>query len=251
MLISIITASLNSEETIRNCIESIKGQSFGHFEHIVADGGSIDGTLDILKHHDDLYPLRWISGPDYGIADALNKGINFAKGQYLLVLHADDMLINSTVLDRVYKSIRDEYYDICSFPVIRQRHDLTSFAYKAIRFPWWYHFRHTIPHQGAFVHRRVFDKIGAFRTDYSIVMDYDFFYRAFQAGVKVKIEKQPIAVMGGSGVSSNPSYLKKRIEEEFRVQRMNERNRIWRLVQWVFQKLYFPYKTKLHKLHNL
>ena len=82
-------------------------------------------------------------------------------------------------------------------------------------------------------------------------MDYDFFYRAFQAGAKVKFEKQPVAVMGGSGVSSNPSWLKKRIMEEFRVQRMNERNPFWRLAQWIFQKLYFPYKTKLFKLNCL
>jgi glycosyltransferase involved in cell wall biosynthesis len=250
MMISIITASLNSGQTIRNCIESIKSQSFSHFEHIVSDGGSIDETLDFLKHYEGLYPLRWISEPDRGIADALNKGIGLATGRYLLVLQADDALVDGTVLNRVHKLIRDERYDICSFPVIRERPELAPFNYRAIRLPGWYHFRHTIPHQGAFVHRRVFDKIGAFRTEFSIVMDYDFFYRAFQAGMKVKIEKQPVAVMGGSGVSSNPSYLKKRIMEEFRVQRMNERSRIWRLAQWIFQKLYFPYKTKLHRLHS-
>ena len=248
---SIITASLNYGNSVVKTLDSIFAQSFSEFEHIVIDGGSIDGTRNILKKYQNLYPLRWISEPDRGIADALNKGIGLATGRYLLVLQADDALLDCTVLNRVHKLIRDERYDICSFPVIRERPELAPFNYRAIRLPGWYHFRHTIPHQGAFVHRRVFDKIGAFRTEFSIVMDYDFFYRAFQAGMKVKIEKMPIAIMGGCGVSSNPSYLKKRIMEEFRVQRMNERSRIWRMAQRIFQKLYFPYKTKSHKLHRL
>lgn len=251
MLISIITASLNSGQTIRNCIESIKSQSFSDFEHIVCDGGSGDGTVGILKAHQVDYSLRWTSGPDTGIANALNKALEMAKGRYVIVIQADDVLIEPRILEHVAHRIIDERYDIYSFPVIRLRPNHDPFSYRAIRLPGWYHFRHTIPHQGAFVHRRVFDKIGAFRTDFSIVIDYDFFYRAFQAGMKVKIEKAPVAVMGGCGVSSNPIYMKKRIMEEFRVQRMNERSRIWRLAQWIFQKLYFPYKTKSHKLHRL
>jgi len=250
-LISIITASLNSGQTIGNCIESIKSQSFSDFEHVVCDGGSRDGTVGILRAHQADYPLQWTSGADTGIANALNSAFEMTKGRYVLVIQADDVLIEPHILEYVAHCIIDERYDIYSFPVIRERPELGPFNYRAIRLPGWYHFRHTIPHQGAFVHRRVFDKIGAFRTDFSIVMDYDFFYRAFQAGMKVKIEKMPIAVMGGFGVSSNPSYLKKRIMEEFRVQRMNERNRIWRMAQWIFQKLYFSCKTKSHKLHRL
>ena len=248
---SIITASFNSGDTIAKTLNSIQRQGFTRLEHIVIDGNSTDKSVDILRLYGYSYRLRWISEPDRGIADALNKGVALATGRYLLVLQADDSLLDETVLSRVHELARNEIYDIYSFPVIRERSELGPFNYRAIRLPGWYHFRHTIPHQGAFVHRRVFDKIGAFRTDFSIVMDYDFFYRAFQAGMKVKFEKMPIAIMGGCGVSSNPSYLKKRIMEEFRVQRMNERNHIWRLAQWIFQKLYFPYKTKLHKLPHL
>lgn len=248
---SVVTASLNNGNTIAHHLQSVRSQSHESCEHIVIDGGSTDQTLSILRCYRSLYNLRWISEPDRGIADALNKGVALATGRYLLVLQADDALLDGLVLSGAHELVRNELFDIYSFPVIRERPELGPFNYRAIRLPGWYHFRHTIPHQGAFVHRRVFDKIGAFRTDFSIVMDYDFFYRAFQAGMKVKFEKMPIAIMGGCGVSSNPSYLKKRIMEEFRVQRMNERNHIWRLSQWIFQKLYFPYKTKLNKLHHL
>ena len=251
MLISIITASLNSAQTIGACIASIKNQSFSDFEHIVCDGGSGDDTVGILRAHQVDYPLQWTTEADTGIADALNKAFEMTQGRYVIVIQADDVLIEPHIFEYVAHCIINERYDIYSFPVIRDRPNLGPFSYRAIRLPGWYRFRNTIPHQGAFVHRRVFDKIGGFRADFSIVMDYDFFYRAFQAGMKIKFEKQHVAVMGGSGVSSNPSLLKKRIMEEFRVQRMNERNPFWSLAQSIFQKMYCPYKTKFHKLHHL
>ena len=248
---SIMTASLNNAAAIAGSLESVKSQSRTHMEHMVIDGGSIDGTIDVLKRYESLYPLRWISEPDRGIADALNKAVALTSGRYLFVLHADDRLLDGTVFDRVQRRIRDERYDIYSFQVIREQPGSSPFLYRAITLPGWHRFRNTIPHQGAFVHRRVFQRIGVFRTEFSIVMDYDFFYRAFQAGVTIKIIKQPVSVMGGCGVSSNPYYLKKRLMEEFNVQRMNECNRFWRTAQWVFQRLYLPYKTKRCRFHLL
>jgi glycosyltransferase involved in cell wall biosynthesis len=248
---SIITASLNYGDRLVRTLESIRAQTFANFEHIAIDGGSIDGTLDILKRYEGLYPLYWISEPDRGIADALNKAVALASGRYLLVLHADDRLLDCRVLDQVQRLIGDERYDIYSFQVIRERPGLSPFLYRAIPLPGWHRFRNTIPHQGAFVHRRVFQKIGVFRTEFSIVMDYDFFYRAFQAGLTIKLVKRPVSIMGGDGVSSNPYYLKKRLIEEFNVQRMNERNRFWGAAQWVFQRLYLPYKTKCCRFHPL
>ena len=121
LFFSIITASFNSGVTIAKTLESVQSQSFTRYEHIVIDGGSTDGALDVLKRYEGLYPLRWISELDRGIADALNKAIALATGSYLLVLQADDSLLDSTVLDRVQRLIRDEHHEICSFQVIRER----------------------------------------------------------------------------------------------------------------------------------
>ena len=99
---TIITASLNNGATIKQTLDSIKNQTFNHFEHIVIDGGSEDPTLDILKAAETTYNLTWISERDEGIADALNKGVRKSKGQYVIVIQADDCFLNPTILERVY-----------------------------------------------------------------------------------------------------------------------------------------------------
>jgi glycosyltransferase involved in cell wall biosynthesis len=242
--ISIITAALNSAATIQNTLTSIEKQPRGCFEHIVIDGGSTDKTRSILRRHEGAYPLRWVSEPDRGIADALNKGIRMAAGRYLLVLQADDVLLDPSVLRRVHRLIQDERFDICSFQVIRERPGAAPFLYRAIRVPGWYHFKHTIPHQGAFVHRRLFEKIGGFREQFSIAMDYDFFYRAFQDRASIRYFHRPVSRMGGCGISSRRQVLLKRLDEEKQVQELNERSMWWRTAQKAFRSLYLPYKTR-------
>jgi glycosyltransferase involved in cell wall biosynthesis len=239
---SIITASFNSGKTICITLQSICRQSFSDLEHIVIDGLSKDNTIDVLKSYASRYPLDWVSEPDHGIADALNKGIRRAKGRYLLVLQADDYFLNETSLECVRRLIQKTQYDIFSFPVERERPDGSIFLYRPIRIPGWFHFKHTIPHQGAFVHRRVFDRIGEFRSVFSIAMDYDFFYRAFKAGVRIRYASMPIARMGGGGISSGNRFLIERLGEERRVQQANERNPGWRIAQAFFRRVYVPYK---------
>jgi glycosyltransferase involved in cell wall biosynthesis len=250
MLISIITASLNSGQTIGNCLESIKSQSFIDFEHIVCDGGSGDNTVGILKAYQVDYPLQWISGADTGIANALNKAFELTKGRYVIVIQTDDLLIEPSILDHVAHCISDERYDVCSFPVIRERCGSSPFLYRPIKIPGWYHFKHTIPHQGAFVHRRLFERIGGFREQFSIAMDYDFFYRAFQAGTSIRYYRWPVSRMGGFGISSSKEILLKRLKEEEIVQDSNERNPLWRAAQRAFRLFYIPYKTRCLHWHR-
>jgi len=245
--ISIITAALNSAATIQNTLASIAKQGLCCFEHIVIDGGSADETVSLLNCYEGTYPMRWISEPDRGIADALNKGIRMAAGRYLLVLQADDALLDSTVLSRVHRLVRDERFDICSFQVIRERPESSPFLYRAIRVPGWYHFKHTIPHQGAFVHRRLFERIGGFREQFSIAMDYDFFYRAFRDRATIRYFHRPVSRMGGYGISSQRQVLLKRLDEEKQVQELNERSLWWRTAQKAFRSLYLPYKTRCLK----
>ena len=92
-LVTIVTVVLNFVNYIDTCIESVLKQSYPHIEHVIIDGGSTDGTVDILSSYSAKYPdrVRFISEPDKGAWDALNKGIRMAKGEIIGVLGADDM----------------------------------------------------------------------------------------------------------------------------------------------------------------
>jgi glycosyltransferase involved in cell wall biosynthesis len=244
--ISIITASLNAGQSIHNTLESLRQQDFNDFEHIVIDGGSTDNTLNILMDYDGTYNLAWRSEPDKGIAEALNKGVKKSRGKYLLVIQADDQLVDTDIIAQVFLLLHDESYDIHSFPVILEHVIHGRLIRKPIQKLWWNRFKFIFPHQGTFVHRRVFERIGGFKEDFSIAMDYDFFYRAILAGGSVKFySKPPIALMGGSGIGTRLDFLRLRLKEEALVQKMNENNPIWRMWQVVFRRLYYPYKLWL------
>ena len=241
---SIITASLNNAKTIEKTIVSIKNQQFQSFEHIIVDGASTDGTMDILKKFENRYLLRWICEPDNGIADALNKGIEISRGKYILVIQADDTLWDDMRLAISADALFDERWDIFSHPVWVDGPG-NGYLFKPKRLLWYIHFKTIFPHQGCFVHRRVFRGIGGFNTDYKVAMDYDFFYRAIQSGVCVKFGSAPLAVMSGTGISSKRIWLKTRIQEEFEVQRTNETSVWWGIAVLFFRILYYPYKIHL------
>ena len=239
---TILTASLNSESTIIENLESIKNQTIQNLEHIVIDGKSQDTTCHILKEYENTYKLRWLSEPDKGIGDALNKGLSLSQGRYIIVIQADDRLLNPNILENVYPLLNNEKTDLWSFPVIFNHQDKGKVLKKPIKFLWWNHFKFIFPHQGCFVHRRVFDKIGGFRKEFNIAMDYDFFYRALAGKLSIQFGKFPVAVMGGAGVGSNLKFIYNRLAEEKMVQMQNEKNIFWKAFQATFRFFYLPYK---------
>ena len=241
---SIITASFNSFSTIKKTLESVKAQSFKGVEHIVIDGGSSDNTVKILAQYQNTYNLKWISEPDDGIADALNKGLEVSKGRYIIVIQADDYLIEPDTLLNVHKKLESNPCDIFSCPVFVDHPEKGRYLFKPIKILWWHHFKTIFPHQGCFVARQVFEKTGGFNKNISIGMDYDFFYRALKHKTIVCFGRKTIAVMGGQGISTGIQMLKQRLEEEFYIQQINESNRAWKLAQGIFHFFYIPYKLK-------
>lgn len=107
--ISIVTPTYNSKEYMENCINSIKSQSYKNYEHIIIDGGSTDGTLDIIKKYEGSYPMKWISEPDRGMYDAINKGFNMADGDIFAWLNSDDFYFPWTlqVVAKVFNNRTD------------------------------------------------------------------------------------------------------------------------------------------------
>jgi glycosyltransferase involved in cell wall biosynthesis len=243
---AIITASYNNSVTLRETLQSVNKQTFGDLEHLVIDGGSADDTHGTLREYERKYNLSWISEKDRGIADALNKGVAKSHGVYLLVIQADDRLVDESVLETVFPLLRDEGCDIHSFPIILDHPEFGKSLRRPIPILWWNRFKFIFPHQGTFVHRRVFERIGGFKEVFSIAMDYDFFYRAILADCTVRFHREPpVALMGGSGIGTRLDFLSRRLREESLVQAMNERNPLWRMCQIVFKTLYHPFRIWL------
>lgn len=213
-LISIVTATFNSLPALRRTVESVATQTFRDVEHVIVDGASRDGTLTYLEGLG--CRVRWISEPDSGIADALNKGVAMTRGTYVLVLQADDVFAGPDSLAEAVPYL-DDGPDIVSFDVLFQ----TAQGDRRIRsrgLTFWTNFKTTIPHQGAFCRRVLFDRIGLFNSSFQIGMDYDFFLRAHRAGTIVQRVPEILAHMPASGVSSEREWpsLARRFAEERR-----------------------------------
>jgi glycosyltransferase involved in cell wall biosynthesis len=98
--ITIITVSRNSEQFLPETIESIINQSYANIEYIIIDGASTDSTIDIIKHYSENIDI-WISEPDTGMYDAMNKGLERATGDYILVLNSDDLLMDNDTIKNI------------------------------------------------------------------------------------------------------------------------------------------------------
>jgi glycosyltransferase involved in cell wall biosynthesis len=184
MKISIVTAVLNREKTIGQAIRSVLDQSYGDIELIVMDGGSTDGTLDIIRAFYD-ERVRIFSERDNGIYDALNKGISKATGDIVGVVHSDDYLAHDHViakvaeafdaaaLDAVYGDL--DYVSAENPKKIVRRWRSSQFQPEMLASGW------MPPHPSLFLKRDIFDRLGAYDTSYRIAADYDAILRYFSA----------------------------------------------------------------------
>ena len=168
--ISVITVVRNGEGTLESSIRSVVDQTYERIEFIVMDGGSTDGTLDILKHYDSKIAF-WSSESDKGIYDAMNKGVRRATGDWVLFLGCDDTL--SADLKEVAQLLSDPqviYYGDAYWPVKRQLYDGSFSAAKLART--------NICHQAIFYTRAVFDKY-SFNLRYPFQADWELNMRCF------------------------------------------------------------------------
>ena len=185
MRVTIITACYNRVATIGEAIASVARQTYGDIEHIVVDGGSTDGTLDVLtRHRASLAKL--IPGPDKGIYDALNKGVGAATGDIVGFLHSDDVYARDDIIATVAARMRSESLDALYGDVAFVAADDTdrivrvysSRRFHPSRIAWGW-----MPaHPALFVRRRIYQQHGGFKTDYRIAADFEFVARIFSRG---------------------------------------------------------------------
>ena len=184
MKISIITVTFNSAETLPDTIESVLRQDYDDYEYLVIDGGSKDATVDIIKQFEPRFggKMRWISEPDKGMYDGINKGIRIATGDVVGIINSDDFyhrndifrIINSSFeenpgIQAIYGDVRFVTPDNLDKTV----RYYSSAKFKPAKFRWGW-----MPaHPTFFTYRSNFDKFGLYKTDYRIAADYELLIR--------------------------------------------------------------------------
>jgi glycosyltransferase involved in cell wall biosynthesis len=206
MKISIITVCFNSAGTIRDAINSVLSQDHTDIEYIVIDGGSKDETPEIIRSFGGKI-RKWISEPDTGIYDAMNKGVAMATGEVVGMLNSDDFYFDSKVLSRVAAAFDSEtdavfgdliFVDPLNLDKIVRKY--SSRGWHPGKFAWGF-----MPaHPTFFVRRKFYDQTGPFETDYRIAADYEMLIRMLYVNkVPYKYLGFNMVKMRKGGVSSN------------------------------------------------
>ena len=186
-LISIVTVVYNGQEFLEETIQSVLNQTYEGIEYIIIDGGSTDGTVDIIKKYEDRIDY-WVSEKDNGISDAFNKGVKVAKGSYINFQGDGDGFVSDDALDKIFQDINPTEDIFVSARISRVNKKgkeiftskyIENFDKKSLLF------RMSLPHQGLFTHKSYFDKYGLFDVNNTFCMDYDHLLRSYHEFPKV------------------------------------------------------------------
>jgi len=213
--LSIITINYNNAAGLQKTVASIITQSFKDFEYIIIDGYSSDKSIDVIKENVN-YFTYWCSEKDRGIYDAQNKGIQKAKGDYLLFLNSGDCLENDKVLENVFalSPKEDVLYGELIFDYGTHKKLSNLPAMLTIE----YLFRDNIWHPASFIKRSLFEKYGNYDANYKICADYDFFFKTIAIHKVSTLHLTfPISIYDTTGLSSNEESLKKIDTERMQV----------------------------------
>ena len=206
MKVSIITATWNSEKNIADCLQSVAGQTYQNIEHIVIDGGSTDNTIEIVKNTPSV--SNWISEPDKGIYDALNKGIQMATGDVIGFLHSDDMLASNKTIANIAKLFLSDksidgiygnllFVDSDNANKIVRTWQSKPFQRKNVKNGW------MPPHPTLFLKKEVYQKHGLFDISFKIAGDYDFMLQVMlDKEINLQYLPETITKMRQGGVST-------------------------------------------------
>lgn len=202
MKLSIITINYNNAEGLRKTLASVAAQTFRDFEHIIVDGGSTDESVEIIRQYADneairpenskadnlalspyhlitSSPIIWISEPDSGIYNAMNKGIKMAKGEYLLFLNSGDYLVDADTLKNVFEEANDVdiiYGDRINVYEDGSQKEVNYFPDKITGS---FMYQSMISHQASFIKSDLFVKYGLYREDLKYASDWEFFLKTF------------------------------------------------------------------------
>ncbi len=204
-LVSVITAVFNGNDYIADCLESVLIQDYPLIEHIVVDGGSVDGTIEMLRRYEDRVAL-WISERDRGVYDAWNKGLRLARGEWIAFLGADDIYLPGAI--SAYMKLAAQSPE-AEFLSSRARLNHPTGYSPIFGGPWeWPQFSTamTTIHVGTMHRRSLFERYGEFDTTYRIAGDYEYLLRA-REHLRSAFTPATTVVMRAGGLSDSTAGL--------------------------------------------
>lgn len=242
MRISVVTAVWNRVNTVGDALDSLAAQDHPEIEHVVQDGASTDGTVDVIEARNDPR-ISLISEPDHGIYDAINRGIARATGDVVGLLHSDDVLATPKVLSQVAQAFADPAVDAVygdldyvaegDMTSIVRRWRSGQFTPEKLARGW------MPPHPTLFLRREVFQAHGLYNTEYRIAGDYDAILRYFsQPGFRAAYIPEVMVKMRTGGVSNKSlRHILRKSREDYRALRRNEIGGILALASKNFSKV--------------
>lgn len=211
-LLSIITINYNNLDGLEQTVESVLTQSFGNFEYIIIDGGSTDGSVGYIESIAEQFAY-WVSEPDEGIYDAMNKGIALAKGEYLLFLNSGDVLNGVFALKNFTRHPQFKGDIIYGDYLFNEGHKV----YPDELYPA-YFIKTSLPHQSTFFKAEVFETMGGYDLQFPMSADRAFYIKAYLSG-KFEFVHIPLFLsrFDLSGVSNDPAHQQRKEEEDQRM----------------------------------
>lgn len=222
LIITIITATYNAAECLPFLAMSIREQSYRRVQWIVLDGGSTDGTIDVIKKNEDIIDA-WLSEPDKGIYDAWNKALRLVRGDWILFMGADDRFADSQVLFNVSELLKPLGSDVLwtygqiIFMGSNGRNQSIGEPWEDVKNK--FGFGMVVPHQAVFHRRELFERLGGFDHTYRIAGDYALLLRAVKAGYSPVFFSLCVTHMGSGGLSSHPKTALASLLENSRARR--------------------------------
>lgn len=226
--ISVVTVVYNDVDNIEKTILSVLSQSYPNVEYIIIDGNSTDGTIEMIKEYASRISY-WISEKDEGIYDAMNKGLKYASGDWVIFMNSGDWFYDETVIEKVfsdkYSSAIGVIYGAVEFrfaneKIIQQPYSLPHIL-KGMAFS----------HQSAFVRTSLL-KQSPYNVHFRIVADYEFFLREYKLGVGFQYVPEVIASFDKlTGISASPTYMnyKKHLKELIELEKIYNTETNYRL----------------------
>jgi len=228
--ISIITVVWNNRETIKDSINSVLNQTYADIEYIVVDGSSSDGTIDIVQGYEDRIS-HFISEPDEGLYDALNKGIELASGDVIGILHSDDLFYDKFVVSDMMEkmSVKNSEIVFSDMVIVDSSMKKVLRYYMASYFsPWMFKIGWMPPHPTCFIKKSLFDEFGLYSLDYKVASDFDFLVRIFYGRDISWTYLDRVTVKMRQGGVSNAGFSSKKIIAKEISQSLRSNN-VWSL----------------------
>lgn len=243
-LVSIVTVVFNGEKYLEETIQSAINQTYNNVEYIIIDGGSTDGTLDIIRKYENKIAY-WVSERDRGISDAFNKGVLASKGDYLYFLGSDDYFLSADALERVIDGINTDKDILVCGDIVRvdmdgkpfSKTNVASFKKRDLLF------RMPLPHQGLFMNRRFFDRYGLFDVNNKFSMDYELLLRAYDKFPSVLIKDIEVAAWRDGGCGTGrfleifEEYHQNRVRNKVAPKFILDIIHFWTLVKFYIKRL--------------